>query len=173
MEYGDFIDFVEGNTNYVKRNSDLYTKYVGYDDTNLCIEQFYNPHTIDTISRKVTQLLKGVHPENRPIIVPDNIIKNVMDSISNNYRPSTGDIYGRYNVPTGTTTVSYVQDMIDQVIELIVADVRTNYETEENNSKLSIWTTVLGSFNDNQLRSHPVIKIKKRHPNYMEFNMKY
>ena len=173
MEYGDFIDFVEGNTNYVKRNSDLYTKHVGYDNTNLCIEQYYNPHTIDTISRKVTQLLKGVHPENRPIIVPDNIIKNVMDSIYNNYRPSTGDIYGRYNVPTGTTTVSYVQDMIDQVIELIVADVRTNYETEENNSKLSIWTTVLGSFNDNQLRSHPVIKIKKRHPNYMEFNMKY
>jgi hypothetical protein len=63
--------------------------------------------------------------------------------------------------------------MIDQVIEIIVSDVKTNYETEENNSKLSIWTTVLGTFNDHQLRSHPVIKIKKRHANYMEFNMNY
>ena len=173
MEYGDFIDFVEGNTDYVKRNSDLYTKHVGYNDTNFCIEKFYNPHSIDTISRKVTQLLKGVHPENRPIIVPDNIIKNVMDNIYESYRPATGDIFGRYNVPTDTTTVSYVQDMIDQVIEIIVSDVRTNYETEENNSKLSVWTTVLGSFNDHQLRSHPVIKIKKRRANRMEFNMNY
>ena len=115
----------------------------------------------------------GVHPENRPIIVPDSTIYNIMDSIYQGYRPPTGDIYGRYNIPSGTTTESYVQNMIDQVIEVIVSDVRNNYETIENNSKLSIWTTVLGEFNDNGLRSYPPIKTRLRRPAPLQFNMNY
>lgn len=166
MEYGEFIyDSI--------KKSDLYTKYVGYQDTNVCIEKYFSGYTVNIISKKVTELLMGVHPENRRIIVPDSTIYNVLDAIYQNYRPPTGDIYGRYNIPSGTTTESYVQDMIDQVIEIIVSDVRNNYETIENNSKLSIWTTVLGEFNDNGLRSYPPIKTRLRRPNPLEFNMNY
>jgi len=166
MEFGELIcDNIS--------KSDLYTKYVGYRDNNPCIEKYYSNDNVRTISKKVTELLMGVHPENRPIIVPDSTIYNVLDSIYQNYRPPTGDIYGRYNIPSGTTTESYVQDMIDQVIEVIVSDVRNNYETTENNSKLSIWTTVLGEFNDNQLRSVPPIKTRLKRPAPMQFNMNY
>ena len=63
--------------------------------------------------------------------------------------------------------------MIDQVIEIIVSDVKTNYETELNNSKLSAWTTVLGDYNDNQLRSYPPIKVLNKHPQYMAFFENY
>ena len=166
MEYGELIC-----DNITK--SDLYTKYVGYKDNNPCIEKYYSNENVRKISKKVTELLMGVHPENRPIIVPDSTIYNVLDSIYQNYRPPTGDIYGRYNIPSGTTTESYVQDMIDQVIEIIYSDVKNNLEVEYNNSKLSKWVTVLGDFNDNMLRSHPILKIKKRRPNPMEFNMNY
>jgi hypothetical protein len=170
MEYAKLID-AENSNGLLK--SDLYTKYVGYQDTNSSIELFFNKETVKTISHKITQLLMGVHPENRPIVVPDTTIYNVMDNIYYAYRPPTGDIYGRYNVPTGTTTRSYVQDMIDQVIEVIVSDVKTTYETDANNAKLSVWTTVLGNFNDNGLRAHPVIKTLLKRPAPFQFNMNY
>ena len=170
MEYATFIE--PENENGVLK-SDLYTKYVGYQDTNPCIEKFFNKQTVNTISKKITQLLMGVHPENRPIIVPDKTIYHVMDNIYYSYRPPTGDIYGRYNVPTGTTTRSYVQDMIDQVIEVIVSDVKISYETDANNAKLSVWTTVLGNFNDHGLRSHPIIKTLLKRPAPFQFNMNY
>ena len=166
MEYGELIC-----DNVMK--SDLYTKHVLYNDNNPCIEKYFSNDTVRIISNKVTQLLMGVHPENKRIIVPDSSIYDVLDSIYQNYRPPTGDIYGRYNIPSGTTTESYVQDMIDQVIEVIVSNVRNEYETVENNSKLSIWTTVLGEFNDNGLRSYPPIKTRLRRPAPLQFNMNY
>lgn len=153
--------------------SNLNTKFVGFSDYNDCIQKYFSKNTIDTISKKITQLLQGVDHQNRPIIVPDRQIGYVMDSVYQAYRPPTGDIYGRYNIPTGNTTESYVQDMIDQVIEIIYSDVKNNLEVEYNNSKLSKWVTVLGDFNDNMLRSHSDIKIRKRRPNPMEFNMNY
>lgn len=153
--------------------SDLFTKYVGFQDTNSCIEKYYSKETVKTISSKISELLQGVHPENKRIIVPNETIYNIMDNIYYSYRPMTGDIYSRYNVPNGTTTESYVQDMIDQVIEVIVSQIKIDYETEANNAKLSVWTTVLGEFNDHQLRSHPVIKLRNRRPAPMQFNMNY
>lgn len=154
--------------------SDLNTKYVGFSDYNPCIAEFFSQKTIDIISSKVTQLLQGVDHKNRPIIIPDDKISFVMDAVYNSFNPlNTGDIYTRYNIPSGSTTQSYVQNMIDETLEIIYSDVKNNLEMEYNNSKLSVWTTVLGTFNDNGLRSHPPIKTLKRRPNPMEFNMRY
>ena len=154
--------------------SDLGTKFVGFSDYNLCIKKYFSQDTINIISNKVTQLLMGVDPHNRPIIVPDDKISYVMDAIYNSFRPDTSDIYSRYNIPTGSTTESYIQNMIDQVVEVIYSDVKNNLEVAENNSKLSIWTSVLGEgLNQHNLRSVPPIKTRVRRPNPMEFNMKY
>ena len=177
MEYGDMIESFENllNIDNGYRNSDLYSsKYIGFEQNdNPDIKFYYSDKNVRRISKKITELLIGVHPENKPIIVPDKTIYSIMDTIYHNYRPATGDIYGRYNVPTGNTTQSYIQDMIDQSIEVIVSDVKTTYETEINNSKLSAWTTILGEFNDNKLRAHPVIKIRERRPQSLMFNMNY
>jgi hypothetical protein len=167
MEFGKIIQEPE------LAGSDLNTKFVGFSDYNLCIKQYYSQDTINIISNKVTQLLQGVDPDNRPIIVTDRQIANVMDAIYNSYRPPTSDIYGRYNVPSGDTTESYVQNMIDQVIEVIYSDVKNNLEMAENNSKLSAWVQVYGTFNENGLRAYPPIKTRVRRPNPMEFNMNY
>lgn len=165
MEYGTQIcdSFCDDN----------YIKYVGYEENNQCIRKYYDPITVRTISKKVTQLLEGVDPQNRPIIVPNSTICSVMNDIYSNYRPPTGDIYSRYIIPSGTSSESYVQNMIDQVIEVITSDVRNNLGMEECNKKLSIWTTVYGDFNEHKLRSHPPIKVRKKRPNPFEFHMHY
>lgn len=169
MEYGISID--DNN----KSRDSSYIRHVGYSENNKGIKQYFSKNTVCTISRKVTELLQGVNPDNRPIVVPDHIITNVMDSVYSTFRPETGGIYARYNIPNSAqaSSESYVQQMIDQTIEIIVTDVRNNLETESNNSKLSIWTTVLGDFNSHGLQSHPQIKLRNKRPNPMQFNMNY
>lgn len=152
---------------------DNYVKHVGYSENNVCIQKYYNQSTVRIISKKITELTLGVDPQNRPIIVPDSTICSIMSDVYNSYRPPTGDIYSRYIVPSGTSSESYVQNMIDQVIEIIVSDIRNNLEMEENNRKLSIWTTVYGDFNQSGLRQHPPIKVRNKRPTPLQFNMNY
>jgi len=155
-------------------NDDNYSRYVGYNDENSIIkQQYFNDITVSTISAKITELLHGVDPENRPILVPDKTILSVMSEIYSSYRPPTGDIYSRYIVPSGTRYDSYIQNMIDQVIEVITSDVRNNLGMEEHNRQLTIWTTVYGDFNQHGLRQVPPIKIRNKHPAYGQIHMRY
>lgn len=165
--YGDIIDSP-------LVGSDLNTKYVGFSDYSPGIKDFFSQKTINIISKKVTELLMGVDPNNRPIIVPDDKIAYVMQSIYQNFTPSrAGDLYTRYTIPSGSNDLNYVSQLINQVIAVIYTDVKTNLEMEANNKKLTIWTTVLGDFNTEGLRSHPVIYTQKRRPDPMTFNMNY
>ena len=165
MEYGTQISSDCYNDNY--------TKHVGYQHDKYLMKNFFSIDTVNTISYKITELLQGVNKNNRPIIVPKKTICNIMSEIFNSYQPPTGDIYSRYNVHSGINSTNYIQNMIDQVIEIITSDVRNNLEMEENNKKLSIWTTVYGDFNNHQLRQHPPIKIRKKRPSSFQFNMNY
>jgi len=166
MEYATEISDVFKDDNYIR--------HVGYSDDNFGIKKYFNDITVRTISAKITELLHGVDPENRAIIVPDKTIWSVMSDIYNSYRPPTGDIYSRYIVSSGTNLAdSYIQNMIDQVIELITSDVRNNLGIEEYNKKLTVWTTVYGDFNRHGLRQVPPIKIRNKHPAYGQIHMRY
>ena len=169
MEFAQFIDVnPEENLNL------NYTRHSGYVDSSSAFKtKYYNINNVNTISKKLTQLLQGVDSKNRPIIIPDKSIINIMDSVYENFRPETGDIFSRYNIPTGLSSDDYIQSMIDQTIEIIYSDVKNNLEIEENNKKLSVWTTVLGNFNDNGLRSHAPIKVLNKHPQYCAFFENY
>jgi len=148
-------------------------KYVGWQDNQPWLQKYYSQTSLRTISKKVTELLNGVEPNGRPIIVTDEVIGNVMNDVYNYYVPAVGDIYSRYNIPNGPNPENYAQSMIDQTIELIVNYVKNQYEMSENNRKLTVWTTVLGDFNAQGLRAHPEIKIRKRRPDPMQFHMNY
>jgi hypothetical protein len=52
-------------------------------------------------------------------------------------------------------------------------DVKGNLGMDDNNSKLTIWTTVLGDFNEHGLQSHPKIKLREKRPAPLQFNMNY
>lgn len=158
---------------------DNYIKHVGYsqhmctsDCGESCIQQYYSKKNIDKISCKITELLQGVDKYNRPIIVPDKTIRNIMNAVYTNFRPETGDIYSRYNIPKSAPP-NYMQRMIDEVINIITTDVKVNLGMEEYNSKLTAWTTVLGDFNDHGLRSHAPIKLREKRPQQMAFQMNY
>ena len=167
MEYGQEIY----NTQFIK--------HVGFND-KLCVDnydfsslsEFFSKKNIDKIGIKITQLLEGVDYKNRKIIIPDKTIGSVMSEVYENFKPQTGDIYSRYNIPQSGSQ-DYLAIMNDQVINIITSDVKNNLEMEQCNSKLSIWTTVLGDFNEHGLRRHGPIKLKERRPTSMLFNMNY
>jgi hypothetical protein len=151
--------------------NDQYIKHVGYVETRP-MAKYYSKQNIDRISAKISQLLQGVDPQNRKIVVPNKTICSIMSSVYSNFRPETGGIYSRYTIPTNGDP-GYVQKMTDQVINIITTDVKNNLGMEEANSKLSIWTTVLGDFNPHQLRSHAPIKIREKRPQPMMFFSNY
>jgi hypothetical protein len=145
---------------------DNFTRHVGWEESNVCIKKYFSIETVNIISRKLTELLEGVDSRGRPIIIPNTTITSVMGEIFNSYRPPTGDIYGRYNVPTDEPQ-NYVQSMIDQVLEVIFSDVRNNLGMDECNANLNIWdATLMGDFNEKGLRQHPPIKVRKKNTNH-------
>jgi len=149
-----------------------YLRYVGWDEFNTCVRDFFSPQTVKFISDKVTELTRGVDPKNRPIIVPDHRISEVMSSVFAKFRPATGDIYGRYNVPSQEQPDT-ITSMIDQTIEVITSYIKNELGMIQGNQTLSAWVQVYGDFNTNQLRAHPPIKTKERKPQTMMFNMNY
>ncbi len=150
-------------------SNDNFMRYVGYQDDNKCTQTYFSQDTVNLISYKVSELTMGVC--SKKIIVTDRVINHVMSQIYSSYRPNTGSIYTRYNIPTAT--IDYVQDMIDRCIEFITNNITTQYGMIENNSKLSIWDTVLGDFNKQGLRSHDIIKIREKKPDSMMFFENY
>ena len=153
-----------------------YHRHVGWKGGNDSVKQYFSKDTVRLISSKITDLLIGVDPDNRPIIVADKTIHNVMSEIYKNYRPPTGDLHSRYIIPPSSPSAStdnYIQSMIDQTIEVITSDVKTTMGIEENNKKLTIWTTVYGDFNRHGLQQTPQIKIRNKHPAHFQFHMRY
>jgi hypothetical protein len=145
---------------------DNYLRYVGYEEDNRCIKKYFSPDTVKIISNKVTELLEGVMTNGASIKVTDRVIGHMLSQIYYAYRPPTGDVYGRYNVPTGEPD-DMVQALIDQTIEALVSQIRTTLEMEQNNAKLSVWTTVLGEgLNEHGLRSYAPLKIRKKNTNH-------
>ena len=167
MEYGSKI----GTTCYDYMIDQNYNKFSGWQEIGVS-SKFFIPENVKLISEKVSELTMGVDEKNRKIKVPNDLIINVMNSVFTAYRPPVGDINTRYNVPKNSPT-DYTQDLIDQTIELIVNDIRVNLGMQQNNAKLTAWTTVYGDFNEQGLRSHPPIKIRNRKPASMQFNMNY
>ena len=170
MEHGTILDDEECYDYMLDQN---YNRYVGWQESSCSCKELFSPETIKLISKKITELTDGVDDKNRKIVVPDQTIINVLNGYENNYRPPTGDIYGRLNVPKQDPT-DYKQDIIEQTIERIVNDIKVNVGMVQNNAKLTAWTTVYGDFNEHGLRQHAPIKIRnKKRPAPMQFNMNY
>jgi hypothetical protein len=146
------------------KQADSRIKNVGWS-SNACADLFYSKETVEIIYHKIIELLQGVDPSGRPIIVPVKTINHVMNQVFDTYRPPTANIYSRYTM-TSEVPMNYVQDMIDQVIEIITSDVKNNLAVERYNSSLTAWTTVLGDFNDKGLRAHPPIKVRAKNTNH-------
>lgn len=149
--------------------NDQYTKHVGYRDSNPSISRFFSQETVDLISGRVTEHLRCLRPSG--IVVSSRVIANVMSDVYESFRPPTGDIFTRYSIPTNDK--GYVQDLIDQTIKIITSDVTNTLLTEQRNSKLSVWSSLYGTFNPHGLVQHAPIKVLEKRPRSGLFNMNY
>ena len=145
--------------------NDQYRKHVGYSDSTEGIAIFFSNDMVKYISKEVTRHLEG------KVIVPCDKITHVMNAIYDSFRPSTGDIHTRYSIPTEDKT--YLQDLVDQTINVIVRSVRDHLQTEDRNRQLSVWSSVYGTFNKHGLLAHQPIKILNKHPRKGLFNENY
>lgn len=148
-----------------------FLRFVGWSQNSSSTTKFFSQNTINLISKKISELTKGIRRDNKIIIVPDYQISQVMDSVFKNYRPQTGDIYSRYIIPNSVS--SDINYLIDQVIEIITNHIINEYSMIENNNKLSAWVQVYGDFNVHNLTQTPPIKIRQKRPDVMQFNMNY
>jgi len=149
-----------------------YMKYVGWDQTlksNQNMQILMHPDNIRRYQAKITHLLKGVHPEGRPIVVPEDTIQHVLFKCYEAHRPSVGDMYSRYVQMREQDDMTKI---VNETIHLIVSQIKTEYATVEQNKKLTIWTSLYGDFNAHGLRSHPPIKIRQN-GRRMQFHMNY
>lgn len=142
----------------------------GYVDTNAGVAALFSLDNVMFISKKVTELLRQFYPPG--VIVPLDLIINVLNAIYEAYRPSTGDIYSRFTIPSNENP-NCVDEIINQTIQVIVTQVKDNLGMDQRNSQLTKWTTLLGDFNEEGLRSHAPIKINKRKPQSLLINMVY
>lgn len=154
-------------------------KYIGFTQhlaytfgTNDMASQLFSDETIQKMSMVITKELTGVLTNGKKIKVPDETIRYALSSIFENYRPNTQDIYTRLNIVPDQKIDDY-NYIILQTLDLIINDVKENIETNQKNSKLTIWTTILGDNNPHGLRSHDQIKLRKKRPTPMLFNMNY
>ena len=115
------MEYNNSSQHIVKNYNDM--RYVGWQSSNDCVKAFYSPMTVKIISRKVTELLQGVDPFGRKIVVSDDNISSIMSSLQNNYVPQVGDIHSRYNVSSNGKPQNMVQELIDRCIEIIVMDI--------------------------------------------------
>ena len=83
---------------------------------------FMSQSSMRLMSTEITRKLEGVHPEGKNIIVPDDMIRSVADSMYENSRMD----------------INVLQEM---TINYIVNSIRTEYDVINNNNKLSIWVT--------------------------------
>ena len=83
---------------------------------------FMSQASMRLMSTEITRKLAGFHPEGKNIIVPDEMIRSVADSMYENNRMD----------------VKALQEM---TINYVVNTIRTEYDVINNNNKLSIWVT--------------------------------
>jgi len=150
--------------------------FAGYDTTydDLVLhQQVFSVKNIETLSAIITQGTKGLDPYGRNIVVPAERIAQVLSSVFRyGTRAHVGDIYTRYNIPQERAR-NDLDNINLQTLNIILSTIRDEYDTIRNNQQLSVWTTVLGDFNTNGLRSHDVLKIRRKMPQRMMFNMNY
>ena len=146
--------------------------YAGWDktaQTSAVYQYYFSAENIAYLSALITELLKST---GQTIRVADRVIAGVMSNVAANFNPKTGDIYSRYVIPDKEPRDD-LKNMNQQVVTVVVNTVREELDQQRFNSKLSVWNSVLGSFNAGGLRAHPVLKTKER--DYMKgmFSMNY
>ena len=153
-----------------------YMANVGWESTidgNSEVAFLFSDANLEQLSQAITRALVGVRQDNKQIIVSKENIASVMSNVYRfGTRQNIGDIHSRFIVPQSELRCD-LRSINNQTMNIIVSQIKNQVEMEQNNQKLSVWSTLYGDFNKEGLRSHPPIKIRRKHAQYMAFNMNY
>jgi hypothetical protein len=153
--------------------NDNYNRYVLYNEEwTPPLRYLFSDENLKKIQAKLYTLLKCVRDDGRPIIVTLPTIANVLSQVQDNSFPELGDIYTLLQIP-GEKVRDDISRMNDITTEFIYQQLKTEYEIENNNKKLTVWTTLLGDFNEHGLRQYSQLRLNNKPINKVRFNMNY
>jgi hypothetical protein len=168
MEYGRVIEDKDGKV----MNENFY-RFIGWQQSEQGFDKvFFSMKNLRSISERLKDLLKCLRKDGRPMIVADRVIAHVMSEVFNKNRPQLGDMYTMLIIPAAEQRDD-LKTMNDMVVQIIFNNIKTEYEMEENNRGLTVWTTVLGDFNKHGLRQYTDMKLNEKNINKVRFNMNY
>lgn len=158
-------------------NADDGIQYVGWEHTVEDNEKYafiFSQKNMDYLSATISDALRGVDPQNRKIIIPDDKIANVLSTVYKYAtRANIGDVHSRFIVGP-IETRNDIKDINNQTINIIVSAIRDEVEMTNNNKKLSVWNAqLLGDFSKVGIRAHAPIKIRKKKWQSMYFFQNY
>jgi hypothetical protein len=176
MEYGNLLETVKNTVIDTDKEYNEHidpSKYIGWStitEWNELPRQLFTKYTLKVIQNKVYQYL--LEAMDKKIVPSERIVIIALYGVFENHIPRTGDIYGKYLVVDQTQRDDYGY-IVDKTISLLIDGIKNDIEMTEANNKLTVWTTVLGDFNEHGLRQFPPIKLRDRGPDRMLFHMKY
>jgi len=169
MEYACVIED-NGNGKIMDEN---FYRFVGWQQSEQDLDRrFFSVQNLKGISNRLTELLKCLRKDGRPVVVADRVIAHIMSEVFSKNRPQLGDMYTMFIIPAAEPR-NDIKTMNDMVVQIIFNQIKTEYEMEENNRGLTVWTTVLGDFNKHGLRQYTELKINEKNINKVRFNMNY
>lgn len=109
---------------------------------------------------------------NKDIKVTLDVIHSVLYECFTTHRPEIGDPFTNLRIGSREERNDF-RDLNDRTVSIIVSHIKNEYLTIQQNSKLSKWTTVLGSHNSAGLQSYSNSSIKlKRRRLPLQFHMR-
>ena len=115
------------------------------------MSKLFSDDSISQISKVITEKSRDRNTFAYPVVVPDHIIRNVLNEVADNYSLTK----------VGTDPV---REITNKAVWAILDDVSYNLGMERKAANYSAWDTVLGTFNRRGLQSHPQIKIREGGP---------
>lgn len=182
LKYSEYTELEKYNAapkpqKFCIENADNGIQYVGWDHTIDDSDKYafiFSQKNMDYLSSTISDALRGVDPQNRRIIIPDDKIANVLSTVYKyGTRTNIGDIHGRMIVGT-IGTRNDIKDINNQTINIIVSSIRDEVEMSQQNKSLSVWNAqLLGDFSKVGIRAHAPIKIRKKKWQSMYFFENY
>lgn len=155
------------------QRNENYMRYVGWKESETAFSrELFSDYTIKIIKDRLYEKLKCLRSDGRPIVVTDRVITHVMSQLYDKFNPQLGDIYALLNIPASEPRDD-MKLLINMTVETIFTNISNETQMEENNKRLTVWTTVLGDFNEHGLRQHAPIKVNEKNINKVRFNMNY
>lgn len=162
---------------YQNSNTDTrFITHVGWDNdshSNHLVNFLLSEKNLKKLQLKIANLLEGVHPENKRMIVSLKDIASIMHPIIDQTNIKNAGYIQSTRFGNGLSKIDFTDIVNDETITTIVNKLKADYGIENHRNNLSIWSTLYGEHNKEGLRAHAPIKKREKHPQYMAFNMKY